>query len=84
MRVNGDVTGNAPRFGYFWALDSGNVGLANRKPGKPDDVVAKILASFTQVWELSRIGDANKFELRVVNVASVEAATRKARLHNDA
>lgn len=83
VRVNWDVTENAPRFGYFWAREFGNVWLANRKPQIPANVVARPALMLREVWELSRYLNVTKFELPIVNFAQVDPARSDARDYSD-
>ena len=55
VRVNWDVTENAPRFGYFWARECGNIWLANRKPLQPANVVPRPWLMLREAWELAAL-----------------------------
>jgi len=83
VRVNWDVTENAPRFGYFWAGECGNVWLANRKPQQPANVVPRPWLMLRELWEISRYLNLNKFELPVQNFAMVNRELSDAHLHSD-
>ena len=82
VRVNWDVTENAPRFGYFWARECGNIWLANRKPRQPTNVVPQPWLMLRETWELARYLNANKFELPIQNFALVDPQRSDAPLHS--
>ena len=67
IRVNWGVTENAPRFSCFWARESGNIWLANRKPMQPENVVPRPWLMLREAWELAHHLNTTKFELPVQN-----------------
>ncbi|WP_017445889.1 alpha-galactosidase [Gayadomonas joobiniege] len=82
LRVNWDVTENAPRFGYYWASEAGNLWLANRKPETPVNVIPKPSLMLREVWQIARYLNLNKIELPVVNFAMVNQQASDAYLHS--
>jgi hypothetical protein len=71
IRVNWDVTEIAPRFGYFWASECGNLWLANRKPVQGEKVVARPWLMLRESREVARYLNLNKIELPIQNFALV-------------
>lgn len=82
LRVNWDVTENAPRFGYYWATEAGNLWLANRKPETPKNVIPQPTLMLREVWQIARYLNLNKIELPVVNFAMVNKKASDAHLHS--
>jgi hypothetical protein len=83
VRVNWDATENAPRWGYFWARECGNIWLANRKPTMPESTIPVPHLQLREVRELSRYLNPSKFELAVQNYAKVDPDKSDAHLHNE-
>ena len=83
VRVNWDVTENAPRFGYFWARECGNIWLANRKPLQPANVVPRPWLMLREAWELAHYLNSTKFELPIQNFRMVNREVSDAYLHSD-
>jgi hypothetical protein len=83
VRVNWDVTENAPRYGYFWARECGNIWLANRKPLQPANVVPRPWLMLREAWELAHYLNLQKFELPVQNFRRVNQEVSDAYLHSD-
>ena len=83
MRVNWDVTENAPRFGFFWARECGNIWLANRKPLRPANVVPRPWLMLREAWELAHHLNVTKFELPMQNFRMVNQEVSDAYLHSD-
>lgn len=71
IRINWDVTENAPRFGYYWARECGNIWLANRKPVSPATTNPIPYLQIREAMELSRYLNPQKFELAVQNYQTV-------------
>ena len=67
VRVNWDVTENAPRYGYFWAREYGAVFLENRKPDVPKNVVYVPYLVLRDLWHLAKYANLNKFQGTVQN-----------------
>jgi hypothetical protein len=82
VRVNWDVTEIAPRFGYFWASECGNLWLANRKPMQPASVVPKPWLMLREGREIARYLNLNKIELPIQNFAMVNTNVSDAHLHS--
>lgn len=82
LRVNWDVTENAPRFGYYWASEAGNLWLANRKPETPVNVIPHPDLMLREVWQIARYLNLNKIELPVINFSMVNQHASDAHLHS--
>jgi len=72
VRVNWDVTENAPRFGYFWAKEYGCVYLENRKPKVPKHVVYTPSLVLRDIWQLSKYTNINRFQTTIQNIDRVD------------
>ena len=83
VRVNWDLTENAPRFGYFWAREYGSIYLENRKPNKPDNVVYIPYLVLRDIWHVSKYTNINKFQTSIQNVEMTNKNTSDAYLYND-
>lgn len=83
VRVNWDLTENAPRFGYFWAREYGNIYLENRKPYKPSNVVYIPYLVLRDIWHVSKYTNINKFQTSIQNVEMTNKNVSDAYLHND-
>ncbi len=81
VRVNWDVTENAPRVGYFFAREYGNIYLANRKRSYPRYVPSLILRD---AWQIARYCNLNKFQITVQNIDLVNPRVTDAQRHNHA
>jgi hypothetical protein len=79
VRVNWDVTENAPRVGYFFARDCGNIYLANRKRDYPRYVPFQILRD---AWQISKYCNLNKFQVTVQNIDLVNPRVTDAAEYN--
>jgi len=84
VRVNWDVTENAPRYGYFWAREYGSVYLENRKPDVPTNVVYVPYLVLRDLWHLSKYANLNKFQGSVQNVATTDTTHSDAWKHSQA
>jgi hypothetical protein len=84
VRVNWDVTENAPRYGYFWAREYGSVFLENRKPDVPVNVVYVPHLVLRDLWHLSKYANLNKFQGSVQNVAMIDKKLSDAWEHSQA
>lgn len=83
VRVNWDLTENAPRFGYFWAKEYGCIYLENRKPDKPTNVVYIPALVLRDIWHVSQYTNINKFQTSIQNVAMTNKEVSDAYLYND-
>ncbi|WP_372774711.1 hypothetical protein [Mangrovibacterium sp.] len=84
VRVNWDVTENAPRYGYFWAREYGSVFLENRKTDVPTNVVYVPHLVLRDLWHLSKYANLNKFQGSVQNVAMTDKTLSDAWQHSQA
>ncbi|AWW32689.1 hypothetical protein DN752_22490 [Echinicola strongylocentroti] len=84
VRVNWDVTENAPRFGYYWAREYGSVYLANRKPDQPENVVYIPYLVLRDIWHLAKYTNIHKFQTSIQNVDRVNRGVSDAYLHDQA
>ena len=84
VRVNWDVTENAPRYGYFWAREYGSVFLENRKTDVPVNVVYVPHLVLRDLWHLSKYANLNKFQGSVQNVAMTDKNLSDAWQHSQA
>lgn len=82
VRVNWDVTENAPRCGYFYAREYGCIYLENRKPVQPKNVVYKPHTVLRDVWQVAKYLNLNKFQCSVQNIDRVNPEESDAHLHN--
>ena len=82
--ISWDVTENAPRYGYFWAREYGNVHLANRKPEKPVNTVYVPWLALRDYWQLARYANLNKFQLTIQNPEVINRAQSDAYRHSPA
>lgn len=81
-QVTWDVTENAPRYGYFWARDYGNMHFMNRKPYTPENVVYVPWLALRDFWELAHYANLNQWQLTVPNIDSVDRRYSDAHLYN--
>lgn len=81
VRVNWDLTENAPRFGYFWAKEYGCVYLENRKPIDPVQVVYIPSLVLRDCWQLAKYTNINKFQTSIQNCAMTNPNSSDAYLH---
>ncbi|MFI3303485.1 MAG: hypothetical protein SNF68_03190 [Rikenellaceae bacterium] len=81
VRVNWDLTENAPRFGYYWAKEYGCVYLENRKPTMPINVVYVPYLVLRDCWHLAKYTNINKFQTSIQNVDMVLKSASDAHLH---
>ncbi len=82
VRVNWDLTENAPRFGFFWAREYGCIYLENRKPDKPDNVVYIPHLVLRDIWHVSKYTNINKFQTTIQNIDRTNKRVSDAYLHN--
>ncbi|MGQ1784461.1 hypothetical protein [Saccharicrinis sp. GN24d3] len=82
VRVNWDLTENAPRFGYFWAREYGCIYLENRKPDKPENVVYIPHLVLRDIWHVSKYTNINKFQTSIQNIEKTNRRVSDAYLHN--
>jgi len=84
VRVNWDVTENAPRYGYFWAREYGSVYLENRKTDKPANAVYVPYLVLRDLWHLSKYTNLNKFQGSIQDVDRVVKSLSDASLYSHA
>jgi len=82
VRVNWDVTENAPRYGYFFAREYGCIYLENRKPERPLSVVYRPHTVLRDVWQIAKYLNLHRFQCSVQNVDRVTEERSDARLHS--
>ncbi|TRX55520.1 hypothetical protein FNH22_17945 [Fulvivirga sp. M361] len=82
VRVNWDLTENAPRFGYFWAREYGCIYLENRKPDKPSNVVYIPYLVLRDIWHVAKYTNINKFQTSIQNIDRVNQKISDAYMHN--
>lgn len=82
--VNWDVTEIAPRAGYFYGREYGNIYLENRKINTARDNVMYVpYKVLRDAWQLSRYVNLNKFQITVQNIDMAGDKTKTdAHLHN--
>lgn len=80
-RINWDVTERAPRVGYFFGREYGNIYLENRKPEKPESAVYKPHIVLRDAWEVAQHINLNKFQITVQNVDRVDQKASNAYLY---
>ncbi|MDR3712987.1 MAG: hypothetical protein P4L51_09255 [Puia sp.] len=83
VRVNWDVTENAPRVGYFYAREFGNVWLENRKPEVPVSVIYKPYGVLRDSWQLAKYLNLNQFQLAIQNVDKINRRLSDAYLYSN-
>ena len=82
VRVNWDVTENAPRMGYYLGREYGNIYLENRKPDQPINVLYHPWLVLRDAWQVSKYTNINKFQVSVQNIDRVNKKDSDAYLHN--
>jgi len=82
VRVNWDLTENAPRYGYYWAKEYGCVYLENRKPKVPSNAVYIPSLVLRDIWQLSKYNNVNRFQTTIQNIDMVDRQLSDAFLHN--
>ncbi|MFI3259342.1 MAG: hypothetical protein R3Y16_04520 [Rikenellaceae bacterium] len=82
VRVNWDLTENAPRFGYYWAKEYGCVYLENRKPTMPTNVIYVPYLVLRDCWDLAKYTNINKFQTSIQNVDMILKSKSDAHLHS--
>ncbi len=82
VRVNWDLTENAPRYGYFWAKEYGCVYLENRKPKVPENAIYVPSLVLRDIWQLSKYTNVNRFQTSIQNINRVDKSRSDAYLHN--
>lgn len=84
VRVNWDLTENAPRYGYYWAREYGCVYLENRKPTMPENVIYVPYLVLRDCWQLNKYTNINKFQTSIQNVDMTHKTKSDAGLHSQA
>lgn len=72
VRINWDVTENAPRVGYYFAREFGTVYLENRKPHQPVNAVYVPYLVLRDAWQVAKYGNLDKFLLTIQNIALID------------
>ncbi len=82
VRINWDVTENAPRMGYFYGRELGNIYLSNRKPKYPSNAVYIPYLVLRDAWQIAKYTNLNKFQVSVQNIDMVDKNISDAYLYN--
>jgi hypothetical protein len=82
VRINWDVTERAPRMGYYFGREFGNVFLENRKPEVPANVIYIPYLVLQNAWQLARYVNLNNFQIPLQNLDLVDRSASNAHLHN--
>ncbi|MCL2831635.1 MAG: hypothetical protein FWD78_00560 [Treponema sp.] len=82
VRINWDVTENAPRMGYYFGREFGNIYLSNRKPHFPVNAVYVPYLVLRDCWQLSKYANINKFQIILQNIDMIDRDLSDACLHN--
>ena len=82
VRVNWDVTENAPRVGYFFAREFGSVYLENRKQESPPQAVYVPYLVLRDAWQVSKYVNLNRFQISIQNIDVVNREKSNAHLYN--
>lgn len=83
VRINWDVTENAPRVGYFYAREFGNVWLENRKPSVPANVIYKPALVLRDAWQVAKYTNLNQFQVGIQNKDKVDKQLSDAYLYTN-
>ena len=81
VRINWDVTERAPRMGYYFGREFGNIYLANRKPDIPEKVIYVPYLVLRDAWQLAKYVNLNKFQISLQNLDMVNRMSN-AHLHS--
>jgi len=84
VRINWDATENAPRIGYFYAREFGNVSLENRKPSIPENAIYKPYLVLRDFWQVSKYINLNQFQIPIQNIERVDRQESDAYLYSNA
>jgi hypothetical protein len=68
VRVNWDVTENAPRVGYYFAREFGSVYLENRKQESPPQAVYVPYLVLRDAWQVAKYVNLNRFQISIQNI----------------
>jgi hypothetical protein len=82
VRVNWDVTENAPRMGYYFGREFGNIYLENRKPEQPANVVYVPYLVLRDAWHVSKYLNLNKFQISIQNLDTISRERSNAFRYN--
>ena len=80
--ISWDTTEKAPRVGYFWAREYGNVHFINRKPRRPSSVVYVPWLTLRDFWHLAHYQNLNKWQLTIQNPEVVDRDLSDAHLYS--
>ncbi len=84
VRINWDATENAPRIGYFYAREFGNISLENRKPYIPENAIYKPYLVLRDFWQLSKYINLNQFQIPIQDIDRVDRQQSDAYLYSNA
>ncbi len=82
--VGWDTTENAPRFGYYWAREYGDMHFMNRKPKTPANAIYIPWLALRDFWQLARYNNLNKWQLVTQNPESIDPELSDATQHSAA
>ena len=82
VRVNWDVTENAPRYGYFFGREYGCIYLENRKPTFPLSTVYRPHTVLRDLWQIAKYLNLNRFQCSIQNLDRVDRERSDAHLHS--
>jgi hypothetical protein len=82
VRVNWDVTENAPRLGYYYGREYGNIYMSNRKPEFPENVIYIPWLVLRDAWHVAKYTNINKFQTTYQNKDLVLKNLSDAYLHS--
>ena len=80
--ISWDLTENAPRYGYFWAREYGNLHFMNRKDEFPANAIYIPWLCLRDYWHLSSYNNLNKYQLTVQNPEITNQKLSDAYKHN--
>jgi hypothetical protein len=80
--ISWDVTENAPRCGYYWAREYGDVHFMNRKPKVPNNAVYIPWLALRDFWQLARYNNLNKWQLTTCNPELIDSSLSDARQYS--
>ncbi|MEJ6951444.1 hypothetical protein [Natronospora cellulosivora (SeqCode)] len=82
IRINWDITENAPRIGYFYGREYGNIFVENRKNNMPKNVIYKPHLVLRDMWQISKYINLNKIQIPIQNIDLVSKKYSEAYLYN--
>ncbi|MCL2478732.1 MAG: hypothetical protein FWF22_04475, partial [Treponema sp.] len=75
-------TENAPRMGFYFGKEFGNIYLANRKPEYPVNVVYVPYLVLRDAWQVAKYTNIYKFQIILQNLDLISRESSDAYLHN--